>query len=293
MSRTITSKQWEERKEEILRLYIVEGLALKPVMRAMRAHDFDPSESQYRTRLKKWQRRKARNHHQRASNKEGNAESIVHPPLRLATSEADQSSSQHCVLAPNSFNPSTTSERTPTLSPKHTPFRWNDGAIVDGDQAEAGPVDLETIVQESTGAQIENTFRRQHVMPLNRADEELYQGLPDAWRKDCEERRKLAASAYTSITQPRIERDARTTPPISRPSKDQVPRVVDTNPTTLQVPLQPLWIAQQLSPGNNLPPPQNLLVTESSWWYGVHNNLNPSMPGFRSDAADADLLQLY
>lgn len=43
MPRTITFEQWEERKEEILRLYIVEGLALKPVMRAMRAHNFDPS----------------------------------------------------------------------------------------------------------------------------------------------------------------------------------------------------------------------------------------------------------
>ena len=43
MARTFTFKQWEDRKEEILRLYIVEGLALKPVMRAMRAPDFDPS----------------------------------------------------------------------------------------------------------------------------------------------------------------------------------------------------------------------------------------------------------
>ncbi|KAL8685623.1 MAG: hypothetical protein Q9224_005745, partial [Gallowayella concinna] len=66
MAPTITSQQWDERKEEILRLYIGDGLALKPVMRAMRSERFDPTESQYRTRLKKWQRRKPRNRRQPA-----------------------------------------------------------------------------------------------------------------------------------------------------------------------------------------------------------------------------------
>ncbi|KAL8804124.1 MAG: hypothetical protein Q9182_002757 [Xanthomendoza sp. 2 TL-2023] len=45
MAPTITAQQWDERKEEILRLYIGDGLALKPVMRAMRSEHFDPTSS--------------------------------------------------------------------------------------------------------------------------------------------------------------------------------------------------------------------------------------------------------
>lgn len=37
-----TVEQWNERKEEILRLYIDEQWTLKLVMRAMRTSDFDP-----------------------------------------------------------------------------------------------------------------------------------------------------------------------------------------------------------------------------------------------------------
>ena len=43
MSSTIPVDEWDKRKEEILRLYIDEGWALKPVMRAMRSSDFDPT----------------------------------------------------------------------------------------------------------------------------------------------------------------------------------------------------------------------------------------------------------
>lgn len=39
----ITPQQWDEHKEEILKLYIDEGLALKPVMRKMRKDGFDPT----------------------------------------------------------------------------------------------------------------------------------------------------------------------------------------------------------------------------------------------------------
>ncbi|KAL8966927.1 MAG: hypothetical protein Q9183_003150 [Haloplaca sp. 2 TL-2023] len=66
MSASISAEQWAERKDEILRLYIEEGWALRPVMRAMRDSRFNPShgaasESQYRTKLKKWGLRKPRN----------------------------------------------------------------------------------------------------------------------------------------------------------------------------------------------------------------------------------------
>ncbi|KAL9011566.1 MAG: hypothetical protein Q9173_003603 [Seirophora scorigena] len=64
MSSTITADQWNQRKEEILRLYIDEGWTLKPVMRKMRSPDFHPTESQYRTKLKRWKRRKPRQNHQ-------------------------------------------------------------------------------------------------------------------------------------------------------------------------------------------------------------------------------------
>ncbi|KAL9016110.1 MAG: hypothetical protein Q9185_006521 [Variospora sp. 1 TL-2023] len=43
MSSTITADQWNQRKEEIARLYIDEGWTLKPVMRKLRSPDFDPT----------------------------------------------------------------------------------------------------------------------------------------------------------------------------------------------------------------------------------------------------------
>lgn len=43
MSPTITADQWEQRKEEILRLYIDEGLTLKPIQRKLESADFRPT----------------------------------------------------------------------------------------------------------------------------------------------------------------------------------------------------------------------------------------------------------
>ncbi|KAA6415823.1 MAG: hypothetical protein FRX48_00541 [Lasallia pustulata] len=58
---SISSKSWEDRKAEILRLYVDESYPLKLVMKTLRTDDFNPTESQYRTKLKKWKRRKPRN----------------------------------------------------------------------------------------------------------------------------------------------------------------------------------------------------------------------------------------
>ncbi|KAI4192598.1 MAG: hypothetical protein LQ350_008613 [Teloschistes chrysophthalmus] len=84
-----TVEQWNERKEEILRLYIDEQWTLKLVMRAMRTSDFDPSESQYRTKLKKWKLRKPRKHRQHLPSTERHVLSSSAP---LETSEPGQRS---------------------------------------------------------------------------------------------------------------------------------------------------------------------------------------------------------
>lgn len=43
MSSTITADQWDQRKEEILRLYIDEGWTLKPIKRKFESPDFHPT----------------------------------------------------------------------------------------------------------------------------------------------------------------------------------------------------------------------------------------------------------
>ncbi|KAL9613487.1 MAG: hypothetical protein Q9167_001983 [Letrouitia subvulpina] len=58
MGSPISLEQWEKRKPEIMRLYYDVQMPLKSVMREIRSSDFDPSESQYRTKLRKWPRRK-------------------------------------------------------------------------------------------------------------------------------------------------------------------------------------------------------------------------------------------
>ncbi|KAL8639044.1 MAG: hypothetical protein Q9228_003868 [Teloschistes exilis] len=84
-----TVEQWNERKEEILRLYIEEQWTLKLVMRAMRTSDFDPTESQYRTRLKKWKLRKPRQHREHPPSSEHHVPSS---PAPLETSQLGQGS---------------------------------------------------------------------------------------------------------------------------------------------------------------------------------------------------------
>lgn len=75
MGSSISPEQWEKRKPEIMRLYYDVQMPLKSVMREMRSSEFDPryleatypgqlfkahhlSESQYRTKLRRWPRRK-------------------------------------------------------------------------------------------------------------------------------------------------------------------------------------------------------------------------------------------
>ena len=43
MATNIPPRAWEQRKNEILRLYLDEELPLRLVMKAMRAQDFDPT----------------------------------------------------------------------------------------------------------------------------------------------------------------------------------------------------------------------------------------------------------
>ncbi|KAI4100619.1 MAG: hypothetical protein L6R37_005377 [Teloschistes peruensis] len=84
-----TVEQWNERKEDILRLYIDEQWTLKLVMRVMRTSEFDPTESQYRTRLKKWKLRKPRQHRQHPPSSEHHVPSL---PAPLETSQPGQGS---------------------------------------------------------------------------------------------------------------------------------------------------------------------------------------------------------
>ncbi|KAB8213129.1 hypothetical protein BDV33DRAFT_210502 [Aspergillus novoparasiticus] len=45
---------WEQKKDLIIQLYREEGWPLKQVIKRVRSHEFDPSENQLRSRLKKW-----------------------------------------------------------------------------------------------------------------------------------------------------------------------------------------------------------------------------------------------
>ncbi|KAI9728511.1 MAG: hypothetical protein M1834_007649 [Cirrosporium novae-zelandiae] len=52
---------WEEKKPEIIRLYQQEGYPLKLLMRTLQSEEFNPNESQLRSRLKRWKITKIRN----------------------------------------------------------------------------------------------------------------------------------------------------------------------------------------------------------------------------------------
>ncbi|MCJ1464118.1 hypothetical protein MMC07_002731 [Pseudocyphellaria aurata] len=68
MPTTVTSKEWEERKSRIEKLYVEKGYTLRVVRKKMETSHFQPSESQYRTRFKIWGSRKARKDRRITSN---------------------------------------------------------------------------------------------------------------------------------------------------------------------------------------------------------------------------------
>lgn len=132
MSSTITPEQWDQRKEEILRLYIDEGWALKPVMRAMRSDDFHPTESQYRTKLKKWKRRKPRNSHAESADiQPSNPHTPVSQPVESVPEGYPPSMTWRgwSNQAQDQIRPSTVENFDPAMLPNQTSFGWHDGLV--------------------------------------------------------------------------------------------------------------------------------------------------------------------
>lgn len=58
MPTNFKSQDWEDRKSTIEKLYVGKGYPLRVVKKKMKTPDFDPSQSQYRTRFKTWRFRK-------------------------------------------------------------------------------------------------------------------------------------------------------------------------------------------------------------------------------------------
>ncbi|KAE8334459.1 hypothetical protein BDV24DRAFT_170173 [Aspergillus arachidicola] len=54
MKHRITFNMWEQKKGLIIQLYREEGWPLKQVIKRVRSDEFDPSENQLRSRLRKW-----------------------------------------------------------------------------------------------------------------------------------------------------------------------------------------------------------------------------------------------
>ena len=183
------------------------------------------------------------------------------------------------------FFPPGTGETSPALP------QWTNEAAHDDGPIESAPV-VPLIIEECTRAPANIMPQGQYMMPLEQSDDELRQNLPDAWRKGYEERRRVAASGYSSTGQPRTIRTARARFPTSRPSIDPNPGVVDSSPITLQAPLQIPWISQPFVHGSTFQPPQGI-AAGSPWWYGEHNGHPLSAPDTRSEVAQAELWQHY
>ncbi|KAE8334553.1 hypothetical protein BDV24DRAFT_170069 [Aspergillus arachidicola] len=54
MKHRIAFNMWEKKKDLIIQLYREEGWPLKQAIKRVRSREFDPSENQLRSRLKKW-----------------------------------------------------------------------------------------------------------------------------------------------------------------------------------------------------------------------------------------------
>ncbi|KAL8934804.1 MAG: hypothetical protein Q9211_005039 [Gyalolechia sp. 1 TL-2023] len=134
MASTITSEQWDQRKEEILRLYIDEGWALKPVMRAMRSFDFDPTECQYRTKLKKWKRRKPRNSHQQPAEMQPSASHTPASQPIESISEGYHPPADWCNESIAQIAPFKVEHFDPGMLSCQTPYQWQDQLIGAGGQ---------------------------------------------------------------------------------------------------------------------------------------------------------------
>ncbi|KAL8735407.1 MAG: hypothetical protein Q9166_000952 [cf. Caloplaca sp. 2 TL-2023] len=237
-------------------------------MRAMRSEAFDPTQSQYWTKLKTRGRRKPRNTRQRATEL-GHSSSVAAPlqPLTVNTSE-DQALSQYDALISNYFNSSGTGELPGTVSPfdlEHRLYNASDSVRDNIEQASTAP---QVRTQEPTLDQPDSTTPWQDMVPFDINSIEALHDQPYEWRQT---RRTAAALGYNPRSQPRTERTVRRYPMPLR-SKDTIPRQPEV-PQNAQQAIQPSWTPQSPALGDTLISLGGAIVGNNPQWHGGQSNL--------------------
>ncbi|KAE8369030.1 hypothetical protein BDV27DRAFT_121530 [Aspergillus caelatus] len=121
MKHTISFRMWEMKRGLIIKLYQEEEWPLKQVLKRIRSDTFNPSETQLRSRLKKWgvtklSRRRSQNkfimsHHESLSN-----ESCFKSPVYSSDETAHSTTMSHSTTKEDFYTP----ERGDTMHDKQT-----------------------------------------------------------------------------------------------------------------------------------------------------------------------------
>ncbi|KAI4121443.1 MAG: hypothetical protein LQ338_006364 [Usnochroma carphineum] len=263
-----TAEQWNERKEEILRLYIDEGWTLKPVMRKMQTADFHPTESQYRTKLKKWKRRKPRNNHPHHPKAGSPVPSATAPDPSPSTSARDQLPSQPCGTALDLNHSLAPEEIIPVDPSSQVQYQWQP------ELENAGSGFQPALTDQQPSTQIPLLMVDNGGQPPSNVHVDQYYGEeffdPDEYRNLA--RKRAAESAYGNAGYTRVERDKRWR---SQPSSQQLKNA----PPCPTIPTPNLHLSPHLAEAPPLHMPYNYCATgmdvmegQSSWWLGEGND---------------------
>ncbi|KAL8948125.1 MAG: hypothetical protein Q9222_005662 [Ikaeria aurantiellina] len=259
MSPPIPVEQWAKHKDEIQRLYFTEGLPLKLVMRKLRSPDFNPSESQYRTKLKKWPHRKPRNFRQRPSNPD-------EPPHTDQPTSTANPTKEGLKLTSNSSNPSASNETIRNnLPPSDLDLRPE--GFPDTDHFDmstiAGPTsEVNDLVPDpiSTGGQdiLEAPFESPY--------DQVYSD-PSTFKRNFFLRRSGADLSRNEPSQPKVSQTPRQRcPPPTQQSKPPLPCPPDIPLDTSSLP-QTCWSPQQFLLDAYPPVSRGALGPDTSWWH--------------------------
>ncbi|KAL8754378.1 MAG: hypothetical protein Q9184_005131 [Pyrenodesmia sp. 2 TL-2023] len=209
MSSTITADQWDQRKEEILRLYIDEGWTLKPIKRKFESPDFHPTESQYRTKLKKWKRRKPRQRHQTQATTNGFLPSTTASPPSNWSCAEDESPTHESATYPVA-EPIRVGELIPTMDvSSQSADQWHVSFnhTANGYETSAGPGAQHLIPDVGhADSQPQNNVYVDHSYEHAFPNSDEYLSLA---------KRRKAQSTYGSPGHSRVERDQRWRVPAS------------------------------------------------------------------------------
>ncbi|KAI4156804.1 MAG: hypothetical protein L6R39_001026 [Caloplaca ligustica] len=265
-----TPEQWNERKEEILRLYIDEGWTLKPVMRKMVTPDFHPTWAVFFPESKVFSANEFQKNHKQHSHPGSAVASATLAQSPAWISERDPSLSQRCIADSDPPDLFAAEGIIPTYPSCQAPYPWQNELGITGSGFQTATTEQQ---QQHTQAALSTGDVGGQQLCNSYADQ--YYGQEDFNPKEYRDlaRKRKAESTFGSPGHSRrIERGKRR----RSHSSYQQPKGVSSCPgiSVTDSPFLSHFGGTQVPQSSETCFPAGVAVTEghSSWWLAEEND---------------------